>query len=50
MDWKIVDEEGNFLSEANCQYDCCDLSVMFYDAEKIELDFENQVARIVQRK
>lgn len=46
MEWKIVDKEGNFLSEASCQYDCCDLAVMEYDVKIIEIDFEQKTARI----
>lgn len=48
MDWIIIDKDGNFLQEANCQYDCCDLSVMFHNAKKIELDFNKQEARIIE--
>lgn len=48
MEWKILNKDGEFLQEANCQYDCCDLSVMLHGAKKIELDFEKMEARITE--
>jgi len=48
LDWKIINEKGEFLQEANCQYDCCDLSVMFHNAKKIELDFDKMECTILK--
>ena len=50
MDWKIVDENGEFLTEANCQYDCCDLASLMYDAVQLEIDFDEMTARIIKRR
>lgn len=48
MDWKIINKEGELLQEASCQYDCCDLSVMLYNAKSIEINFEKKEARITE--
>lgn len=48
MDWKLLDKEGNFLQEVNCQYDACDFAAMMYCATKLEIDFQNQTGKIIE--
>lgn len=49
MDWKLFDEDNVFLQEVNCQYDSLDLASMEHDAERVEVDFKNKIARIIKR-
>lgn len=46
MEWKLIDKDGVFLQEVNCQYDACDLATMMYDASVIEINFHNKTATI----
>lgn len=46
MDWKLLDKDGVFLQEVNCQYDACDLAVMLYNASVIEINFDEKTATI----
>lgn len=50
MEWKLLDENKNFLQEVNCQYDACDFASMFYGATRIEIDFIKQEATIIERE
>ncbi|MBD8839453.1 hypothetical protein IFU39_16695 [Paenibacillus sp. CFBP 13594] len=49
MDWKLFNENDEFLQEVNCQYDSLDLATMEHDAERVEVDFKNKTARIIKR-
>ena len=49
MDWKLIDSNGKFLQEVNCQYDACDIANMMYDAIVIVIDFEKKEAKIVKK-
>jgi hypothetical protein len=48
MDWKLIDKDGIFLQEVNCQYDALDLAVMLYAATIINVDFGQKEAKIVK--
>ncbi|MFB5758973.1 hypothetical protein [Paenibacillus medicaginis] len=50
MEWKLIDEEGNFLQEVNCQYDASDIAIMIYNATRVELDFEKKEANIRSKR
>jgi len=50
MEWKLFDENRNFLQEVNCQYDACDFASMFYGATRLEIDFNRKEATIVERE
>ena len=49
MEWKLFDENGDFLQEVNCQYDSLDIAVMFFGAEAVEVDFEKKEAKIIKK-
>lgn len=49
MDWKLYDEDGNFLQEVNCQYDSCDLANWNYNAEQIIIDFKTKTTKIIKK-
>lgn len=48
MDWKLFDQQGEFLQEVNCQYDASDIATMMYEAKAIILNFDTQEAHIVE--
>lgn len=48
MDWKLYDQNGDYLQEVNCQYDSLDLATMEHNAEKVEVDFKTKTAKIVK--
>ncbi|WP_160169887.1 hypothetical protein [Priestia flexa] len=50
MEWSIVDESGKFLCEANCQYDCYDLSTMMYNATELKYYIEEKKCQIISRE
>lgn len=48
MDWKLLNKDGEFIQEVNCQYDALDIATMMEDAKKVEVDFEKKEARIIK--
>lgn len=49
MDWKLFDQNGDFLQEVNCQYDACDIATMMYEAIEVRLDFDKMEAYILNK-
>lgn len=47
MEWKILDNKGSFIHNANCQYDALDLAVMLYDASIVLVDFNNKETKLI---
>lgn len=48
LEWKLYDQNGDYLQEVNCQYDSLDLATMEHNAEKVEVDFSSKTARIIK--
>lgn len=50
VEWKLLDSQGEFLQEVNCQYDSLDIAVMLYGAEKVEVDLKTKVSKILVKE
>lgn len=48
MDWKLFDIEGNFIQEVNCQYDSLDIALFDNNAVRVEVNFQNKEAYILE--
>lgn len=48
MEWKLLNKDGEFIQEVNCEYDSCDISRWEHRATKITLDFKNKCAYIIE--
>ncbi|MEC4565370.1 hypothetical protein L8C07_05385 [Paenibacillus sp. CMAA1739] len=47
MEWKLLNKEGVFLQEVNCQYDSLDLAVMLHGACRVVVDFDKKESQIL---
>ena len=50
LDWKLYDKNGIFIQEVNCQYDSLDIALFDHDAKKVEVDFIEKKAYILEKE
>lgn len=49
MEWRLLDEKGEFLQAVNCQYDACDIARWEYGATELHINFTSKEASIRRR-
>ena len=47
MEWKLYDQNNNFIQYVNCQYDSLDVAHWDLKAERVIIDFPNKSAHLV---